>query len=81
MKTLESRLSIVLDRCAKINVTISKLKFEIGDKLHFAAFIIAHDGVRPDPKHTEALAKFPTPTSVRSTFVLGTSKSIGFFRA
>ena len=36
VKTLESRLTAVLNRYPKINVTISKSKFEIGDKLNFA---------------------------------------------
>lgn len=63
IKNLETRLSAVLDRCAKINVTISRPKFEIGDRLNFAGFIVAHDGVRPDPKHMDALSKFPMATS------------------
>ena len=47
---LEKRIIQVLDRCATINVTISKKKFTIGTEIPLAGFLISDQGIKPDPQ-------------------------------
>ena len=58
---LEKRILAILERCANINVTISKKKFTIGTEIPFAGFLISDHGIKPDPQKTIAIASFPSP--------------------
>ena len=48
MKELVARTRIILDRCRENNITISKKKLELGNKIHFAGHIISDEGIQPD---------------------------------
>ena len=66
IETLEQRIRQVLDRCRDFNVTISRKKFEIGEKLEFAGHMISATGIRPDDKKYDAIKNFPRPTDIKS---------------
>ena len=61
MKTLEARVEQVLERCKEINVTISKKKFQIAQRLIFAGYIFSAEGIKPDPSKVECIQNFPRP--------------------
>ena len=58
------RICQVLDGCRKNGITISQRKIKIGTELLFAGYIVNSEGVKPNPKKTEAIVKFPRPTNV-----------------
>ena len=64
MDTLMQRISQVLYGCRKNGITISHKKLKIGTELPFAGYIVGGDGVKPNPKKTEAIMNFPAPTNV-----------------
>ena len=65
MEELVSRTRVILDRCRKNNITISKKKLELGRKIHFAGHIISDEGIQPDEEKYAAISKFPRPKSVK----------------
>ena len=74
------RVEEVLERARQFNVTISKSKFEIGEKIEFAGFLISAGGIFPAPSQVECLKKFPSPkniTELRS--FLGLANQLGWF--
>ena len=77
---LETWLHLILQRCEKLHVTLSKSKFHIDNSLKFAGCVISDKGVFPDPDHVSALSEFPVPldqTGVRS--FLGLCNQLPFF--
>ena len=80
LDVLEKWIIQILDRCATINVTISKKKITIGTEIPFARFLISDQGIKPDPQKTVAIASFPSPkniTDLRS--FLGLANQLAFF--
>ena len=65
LDVLEKRILQILERCATINVTISKKKFTIGTEIPFAGFLISDQGINPYPQKTVAIASFPTPKKLQ----------------
>ena len=51
----------VLERCSRFNLTLSRKKLELGQKVKFAGFIISGDGASPDPDKLRAISDFPVP--------------------
>ena len=67
--TLLQRIEQVFQRCLKYGITLSISKYQIGDSVKFAGFIINSTGYSIDPERTMALREFPTPkhiTDIRS---------------
>ena len=80
LDVLEKLILQILDRCATINVTISKKKFTIATEIQFAGFLISDQGIKPDPQKTAAIASFPSPkniTDLRSFW--GLANQLAFF--
>ena len=76
----ETRLHLILQRCEKLHVTLSKSKFHINNSLNFAGCVISDKGVFPDAARVSALSEFPVPldqTGVRS--FLGLCNQLAFF--
>ena len=76
---LENCISQVVQRCEKLHVTLSKLKFQVDTCLNFAGCVVSPSGVKPDPARILALSSFPVPTdqtSVRS--FLGLCNQLAF---
>ena len=74
------RIRTILDRCRHWNITVSKSKFEVGDRILFAGCVITADGIYPDPAKTKAIREFPEPkniTDLRS--FLGLSQQLGHY--
>ena len=77
---LEERLRVVVQRCERLHVTLSRSKFQIATSLNFAGCIVSSDGVRPDPPRISSLADFPVrrgQTGVRS--FLGLCSQLAFY--
>ena len=77
---VENRILQILDRCATINVTISKKKITIGTEIPFAGFLISDQGIKADPQKTVAIASFPSPKNI--TYLrsfLGVANQLAFF--
>ena len=76
----ENRISQVVQRCEKLHVTLSKLKFQVDTCLNFAGCVVSPSGVKPDPARISALLSFPVPTD--QTFVrsfIGLCNQLAFF--
>ena len=80
LSELRIRVETFAHNCQKLNITLSKKKFEIGKRLQFAGYIVGEDGVHPDPERIKAITCFPSPanlTGVRS--FLGLAQQLFFF--
>ena len=65
LPTLVDRIKIIAERCKKINVILSKKKFEIGNEISFAGLVISSRGIKPpDPNRIKALTQFPVPKDI-----------------
>ena len=64
LKTLESRIGLLIDRCKKHNFTLSRRKLEIGEAVEFAGQIVSKDDVSPDPKFLQGIWDFPASKSI-----------------
>ena len=74
---LESR---ILQRCANINVTISRKKFTIGTEISFVGILISGQGIKPDPQKTIAIASFPSHKNITDPrFFGGLANQLAFF--
>ena len=70
----------VLKCCRKNKLTLSRSKLQFGQSVLFAGHIISKDGVKPEPRRTDAIRKFPVPTNqseLRS--FLGLVNQLGIF--
>ena len=70
----------VLECCRKNKLTLSRSKLQFGQSVLFAGHIISKDGVKPEPRRTDAIRKFPAPTNqseLRS--FLGLVNQLGIF--
>ena len=77
---LRSKTKQVLERCNESGITLSSSKAQIGRAVKFAGYIIASEGVRPDPEKVASISKFPAPaniTDLRS--FLGLTNQLGQF--
>ena len=80
MQELLHKLYAVLLRCREHNLTLSRSKLEVGTSVKFAGYMIAADGIRPDPEKTRALSDFPAPTDVSQLrSFLGLANQLGVF--
>ena len=60
----DQRLKEVLETCRKSGFKLNRDKCEEGvNELTFLGENISDEGVKPDPKKTDAISKFPTPDS------------------
>ena len=64
MPQLVDRVKIIAERCKKINIVLSRKKFEIGSEIAFAGLMISARGIKPDPERIKALTKFPAPRDI-----------------
>ena len=77
---LLQRVRAVLERCRKAGITISRKKFEIGQRVKFAGHIVTSEGVEPDQEKLDAVNKFPPPTNITELrSFLGLANQLGQF--
>ena len=70
----------VLECCRKNNLTLSRSKLDLGQKVTFAGHRITSDGVTPEPRKIEAIVKFPQPTNITELrSFLGLANQLGMF--
>ena len=57
-----------------------KEEFHVGTSVAFAGYDISQEGIRPDPKRTDAIRKFPSPKDVTDVCsFLGLANQLGQF--
>ena len=79
-RVLLQNFRLVLECARRHNLTLSRPKLEMGQSVVFAGHLISHDGVRPDPRRTDAIANFPAPTNVSELrSFLGLVNQLGVF--
>ena len=61
---LLGRIRQVFERCDEWGITLSKGKYQVGEEVIFAGFVVNKQGTRQDPKLVEAIAEFPAPGNV-----------------
>ena len=77
---LERRIRQVLENCRRLNITISKKKFEIGEEIEFAGHIISRNGISRDKSKNDAISKFQTPKNIKELrSFLGLTQQLGAF--
>lgn len=57
-------IKIVAERCKKMNIILSKKKFQIVSELPFSGLVVSAKDISPDPVRTSALFDFPIPTDI-----------------
>ena len=70
-KELLERIEMVFKRCQDRQITLSKTKQRVGNKVKFAGFVVSDEGTEPDPDKVAAIRDFPVPqtlTYLRSFF-------------
>ena len=68
-EVLFGRIVKVFERCSEWGITLAKAKFQYGNSVKFAGFIVDETGSRPDPIKVSAIKDFPVPkdlTNLRS---------------
>ena len=61
---LVDRVKVIAERCKRINIVLSRKKFEIGIEIAFVGLMISARGIKPDPDRITALTKFPAPRDI-----------------
>ena len=80
MDTLIEQIKEVLHKCRQNNITISKRKFRVGERIKFVRFVVSGNGVEQDPERVAAIASFPMPKSVSDIHsFLGLVNQLGTF--
>ena len=77
LPTLVDRIKIIAERCKKINIILSKKKFEIGNEISFAGLMISSRGIKPDPNRIKALTQFPVPKDISGVFSRAGKSTVG----
>ena len=77
---LIERVRLVLQKCRENDITISEKKFQMGQEVKFAGYVVSKDGIKPDPEKVVCLKEFPEPkdTSDLRSF-LGLAQQLGSF--
>ena len=79
-ETLGGRVREILTRCRERGITISRKKFQWGQEVRFAGFVVSAEGVAPEPEKVQALQDFPTPTDISELrSFLGLANQLGAF--
>ena len=58
------KVKTIAERCKKINIVLSRNKFEIGNVIACAGLMISSRGIKPDPEIIKASTKFPAPPDI-----------------
>jgi hypothetical protein len=75
-----ARLRLVLAKCRATGIKLSLSKLEVGQSLKFAGFVVAAEGVKPDPAKLDSIRRFPTPVSLTELKgFLGLANQLGSF--
>ena len=59
----------VFKRCEEHGITLSDTKYQVGNEVKFAGYVVSDKGTRPDPDKVAAISQFPIPedlTNLRS---------------
>ena len=54
-------IRLVFEKCREWNITLSDKKFQFGNEVKFAGFILNESGSSPDPDKLAAIRDFPAP--------------------
>ena len=65
----QNKSETIANNCKKLNITLSKKKFEIGRQIQFAGYLVGEDGLKPDPDRIRAITDFPQPMNHRSQII------------
>ena len=66
---LLDRILAVFKKCEEWGITLTKSKFQYGNSVKFAGFIVDENGSKPDPEKVSSIRNFPSPkdlTNLRS---------------
>ena len=60
-RQLAANLKETLVKCRLGNITLSRKKVEIGEKIHYSGYIVSSEGCFPDPQKVAVLKEFAQP--------------------
>ena len=69
VEQLLDRVKAVFKRCKEHGITLSDAKYQVGNEVKFAGYVVSDKGTRPDPDKVAAISQFPIPedlTNLRS---------------
>ena len=52
---------VVFEKCREWGITLSERKYQFGEEVKFAGYILNQIGHRPDPEKVAAIRDFPSP--------------------
>ena len=78
-KAFAVHVKALFKRCEEHGITLSDTKYQVGNKVKFARYVVSDKGTRPDPDKVAAISQFPMPedlTYLRS--FLGLANQLDF---
>ena len=63
-KILLDRILAVFKRCNEWGITLTKTKFQYGNSVKFAGFVVNETGSVPDPDKMASIRNFPSPKDI-----------------
>ena len=64
VEQLIDRVEAVFKRCEKHGITLSDTKYQVGNEVKFAGYVVSDKGTRPDPNKVAAISQFPIPENL-----------------
>ena len=58
---LLDRVKAVIKRCEEHRITLSDAKYQVGNEVKFAGYVVSDKGKCPDPDKVAAISQFPIP--------------------
>ena len=58
------RIKSIFVKCSEWGITLAKFKFQCGNSVKFAGFIVDENGSRPDPEKVASIKNFPLPKNI-----------------
>ena len=69
VEQLLDRVKAVFKRCKEHGITLSDTKYQVGNEVKFAGYVVSDEGTRQDPNKVATISQFPIPedlTNLRS---------------
>ena len=61
VEQLLDRVKAVFKRCKEHGITLSDTKYQVGNEVKFAGYVVSDKGTRPNPNKVAAISQFPIP--------------------
>ena len=64
VEQLLDRVKALFKRCEEHGITLSNKKYQVGNEVKFAGYVVSDKGTKPDPDKVAAISQFPIPENL-----------------